>query len=90
MKRKILNTIPVWLLLLSISFGCTSSNDFEKGKKQLEQQGYTEVKNTGYSFFCCDKNDTYSTSFECKDKDGNIVKGCFCSTDFKGVTIRFE
>lgn len=69
---------------------CTSSDDFELGKKQLEQQGYTDVKNTGYNFFCCDEKDTFSTGFKCKDKDGNVVEGCFCSTMLKGVTIRFE
>lgn len=78
------------LLLASVLFGCTSSNDFEKGKEQLEQQGYTDVKNTGYNLFCCDAKDTFSTGFECKDKKGNIVKGCFCSNVLKGVTIRFE
>lgn len=78
------------LLLVAVLFGCTSSNDFDNGKKQLEQQGYTDVKNTGYNFFCCDEKDTFSTGFECKDKNGNIVKGCFCSNVLKGVTIRFE
>ena len=78
------------LLLLAALNGCTSSNDFEKGKKQLEQQGYTDVKNTGHNFFCCDEKDTFSTGFECKDKNGGIVKGCFCSSVLKGITIRFE
>jgi hypothetical protein len=70
--------------------GCSSDNDFNKGKKLLEDQGYTEVVNTGHSFFCCDEKDTYSTGFKCKDKQGNVVKGCFCSSLTKGVTIRYE
>lgn len=78
------------VLLVFLLVSCTSSNDFELGKKQLEQQGYTDVKNTGYNVFCCDDNDTFSTGFKCKDKDGNVVEGCFCSTMLKGVTIRFE
>ena len=72
--------------------GCTSDNDFEKGKKQLETQGYTDVENTGYNAFCCSNDDSFSTGFKCKDKDkdGNTVKDCFCSGVGKGVTIRFE
>jgi len=89
MKRKITLT----LFLFSATFilkGCTSDNDFNKGKMQLEQQGYSEVENTGYNFFCCDEKDNFSTGFKCKDKKGNIVKGCFCSSLIKGITIRFE
>jgi len=80
----------ILVAFLVIQSGCTSDNDFEKGKKQLEQQGYTEVKNTGYNMFCCSDSDSFSTGFECKDKSGNIVKGCFCSAFMKGLTIRFE
>lgn len=70
---------------------CTSSNDFEKGKQQLEQQGYTNIINTGYSLFCCSsQSDEFSTGFIAKDKNGNVVKGCFCSGFLKGVTIRFQ
>lgn len=78
------------LLSATVMSGCSSSNDFEKGREQLEQQGYTDVKDTGYNFFCCDDKDTFSTGFECLDGRGNVVKGCFCSSLTKGVTIRFE
>lgn len=53
-------------------------------------QGYTNVTNTGYSLFCCDKNDDFSSGFEAVDKEGKVVKGCFCSGLLKGITIRFE
>lgn len=69
---------------------CSSDNDFKKGKKVLEQQGYTDVQETGYEWFCCGKDDEYSTGFKAKDKAGNTVKGCFCSSLGKGVTVRFE
>lgn len=81
-------------LLLGIIFltltNCTSNSDFDKGKKQLEQQGYTDVVNTGHEWFCCDEKDTFSTGFKCKNAKGETVEGCFCSTALKGVTIRFE
>ena len=84
--------IAVWLLLLILFFAvsCTSSNDFAKGKSQLETQGYTDIEKTGYNAFCCSEEDTYSTGFKCKDKSGKVVKGCFCSSIGKGITIRFD
>ena len=71
---------------------CFMSNksDFEKGKKQLIQQGYVDIEDTGYSFFCCDEKDTFSTGFKCKNSKGEVVTGCFCSAMGKGVTIRFQ
>lgn len=88
---KKIKSLWVVLIVITISLGsCTSSNDFEKGKRQLEMQGYTSVEKTGYNAFCCSDKDTYSTGFKCKDKQGNIVKGCICSGILKGITIRFE
>ena len=79
------------LCTLLVAFtACTSDNDFAKGKRQLENQGYTNVKNTGYNMFCCDEKDTFSTGFEATDKNGNKVEGCFCSSVLKGVTVRFD
>ena len=81
------------LMLVAVFFSivsCTSDNDFSKGKKQLENQGYTDIVNTGYNAFCCDKKDNFSTGFKAKDKNGNEVKGCICSGVLKGITIRFE
>lgn len=77
--------------ILAISLNsCTNTESFNKGKYQLELQGYTNIKNTGYKAFCCGKDDSFSDGFEAIDKNGNIQKGCFCSGIFKGVTIRFE
>lgn len=78
------------LLLVVTLVSCTSTNDFNKGKAILEQQGYTYVEDTGFSTFCCGQDDSFSTGFKAKDKEGNIVKGCFCSSVLKGITIRFE
>ncbi len=82
--------LAMLLLCAVFSSSCTSNKDFEKGKKQLEMQGYTSVEETGYNAFCCADKDTYSTGFKCKDRQGNEVKGCICSAVLKGITIRFE
>lgn len=78
-------------ILILFCLSCTSENDFEKAKRQLEMQGYTDIKNTGYNFFCCDsETDNFSTGFEAKDKQGNVVQGCICSGILKGITVRFQ
>ena len=84
------NLISIIFCVTILFAGCTSSNDFDKAKKQLEQQGYTNIENTGYDRFCCDDKDTFSTGFTATDKDGNKVKGCICSGILKGITIRFH
>lgn len=85
-----MKNLIILLLIGMLMIGCTSSSAFEKGKAQLEQQGYTNVENTGYNFFCCSDEDTFANGFTAMDKSGSKVKGCFCSGVLKGVTIRFE
>jgi hypothetical protein len=80
--------IAVLLLFLTSCF--TNPEDFETGKRQLENQGYTEVYSTGYDNWCCDNKDNYSEGFHAKDRFGRPVEGCICSGNFKGVTIRFK
>lgn len=78
-------------LIISVSlYSCTSNSDFEKGKAQLENMGYTDVEDTGYEFFCCDEKDTFSSGFTAVDKKGDVVSGCICSGITKGVTVRFQ
>lgn len=86
--KKILSSLTV--VVISSLCSCSSNNDFNKGKQQLKNQGYTNISNTGYSFFCCSEEDTFSTGFKATDKNGNKVTGCFCSGLLKGITIRFD
>ena len=88
MKKLITYAFFTTVFLLNTS--CTSKNDFYNGKNQLENQGYTDVVDTGYNAFCCSDRDNFSTGFKAKDKKGNEVKGCICSGLLKGITIRFE
>ena len=87
MKKLIFAIVIVCTMSIS---GCTSDSDFQKGKRQLEAQGYHHIKNSGYNAFCCGEGDTYSTGFKAIDRNGNSVEGCFCSGVFKGITIRFD
>lgn len=82
--------IIITLLILSLLFGCTSRYDFDTARGLLSVQGFTDIKNTGYSPFCCSNDDSFSTGFTAKDKFGNVVSGCICSGIGKGITIRFN
>jgi len=77
-------------IAIALLSSCTSNNDFDKGVKDLELRGYTNIKNTGYKPWCCSDEDTFSTGFKAISKDGETVEGCFCSDYMKGVTIRFK
>ena len=80
------------LLMISALFvcSCTNSDAFLKGKEQLENMGYTDIRSTGYNALCCGENDTFSNGFIATAKNGNVVTGCICSGLLKGITIRFE
>jgi hypothetical protein len=56
----------------------------------LENQGYTAVQTTGYSWFGCGK-DIYSTGFDAVSPSGAHVSGQVCSGLIaKGRTVRFD
>ena len=78
------------VLAVAILVGITGCTSQDKSMKVLQAQGYTDVQMTGYSFFSCDKKDTYSDGFTAKSPNGSKVQGAVCSGVFKGYTIRFE
>lgn len=82
MKIKLL---PV-ALLLALS-GCS---DPQGARKALEDNGYTNVRTNGYSFFMCGERDIYSTEFRATSPAGKDVSGAVCSGILKGSTIRFD
>lgn len=67
---------------------CTNSSDAEKA---LHGAGYKDIQITGYSWFSCSKDDTYSTGFTATGPTGVKVQGTVCSGMlFKNSTIRFN
>ncbi len=57
----------------------------------LVQQGYTDIKITGYRWFSGSKSDYYCTGFEATATNGNRVTGTVTrGLFFKGKTIRFD
>jgi hypothetical protein len=78
--------IALILVLVALA-GCT---DETAARKALAASGFTDVKITGYSYFGCDKHDTFSTGFEARGPNGQFAEGVVCSGWMKGATIRFD
>jgi len=75
-------------LLFATLIGCTNQND---AVNALQDAGFTNIQLTGYNFFACSKDDTYSTGFIAINPQGRVVKGTVCSgLIFKNSTIRFN
>jgi hypothetical protein len=77
------------LILASVAMlaACT---DETAARKALEASGFSDIKLTGYSYFGCDKHDTFSTGFEARGPKGQFTEGVVCSGWMKGATIRFD
>lgn len=75
--------ILVGALLLA---GCTDPNE---ATKVLQDNGYTDIRISGYSYIGCSEKDPISTGFIAKGPTGRDVKGVVCSGWLKGSTIRF-
>lgn len=81
------NLIFLFIILVSLR-SCLTNED--KPRQVLEEQGFTNIRFTGYSFFMCSDKDTYSTGFEATSPTGKEVKGAVCGGFMKGYTVRFE
>jgi hypothetical protein len=77
-------------LCLVVGILLASCTDPKGSERVLAQQGFSDVKITGYKFFACSEDDIFSTGFIAKSPSGNEVKGCVCRGLFKGATIRFK
>jgi len=66
--------------------GCTSPDN---AIKVLKNEGFTNIQMTGYDFFACSDNDTFSTGFTAT-KNGKTITGVVCSGILKGSTIRYR
>jgi hypothetical protein len=75
------------IAITAVSAACT---DGPGAERVLRQNGYTNVKLTGWSAFSCSEKDTFATGFEATSPSGQRVVGTVCSGWLKGYTIRFD
>jgi len=80
--------IVLSITLVALIAGCTNNADTTR---VLSQQGYTDIRMTGYQWFACSKDDFYHTGFIAKTPANVEVEGCVCSgLLFKNSTIRLK
>jgi hypothetical protein len=77
--------LSIFITLLCAT-GCTRT---DQATMVLKNEGYTDIKITGYALFMCGEDDTFSTEFTAKNRNGQIVSGAVCSGLLKGATIRY-
>jgi hypothetical protein len=63
----------------------------EKTAIRISNQGYSEIKMDGFSYFTCSADDMFHTKFIAKHPvTSKTFAGTVCSDIFKGATIRFD
>lgn len=77
----------LFVLFALLLAGCTQK---ESTIGILKNEGYTDIRITGYDWFTCGEDDTYSTGFVAKNRNGVAISGAVCSGIMKGSTIRYN
>lgn len=79
------------LIAACLTLGLVACSDAPTAERVLRQNGYSDIKITGWSMFSCGKEDTFSTGFQATAPGGGTVDGAVCSSWLlKGATIRFN
>ena len=88
------NAITAVLILIAVCLAIwvlpQALQDADGAERILSEQGYTEIKITGYRPLMAGEDDTFSTGFEAKSPSGHIVTGAVTGGVFKGRTIRLD
>ena len=63
------------ILILFVVFALASCSNASKTVEFLEQQGYTNIKTTGFDFLAHSKDDWSTTGFEAVAPNGKRVRG---------------
>ena len=77
-------------IIVIVCFMMLSCTRPDSAVELLTKEGYTDIEITGYSWFSCSKDDSFSTGFKAR-KNGNIIEGAICEgLIFKNKTIRYK
>lgn len=77
------------LVVIGCVFTLAACSDAPTAERILAQNGYKNIKTTGYSMFSCADSDAFATGFVATSPNGTKVRGVVCSGWMKGGTIRF-
>jgi len=73
----------ILLLLTLLMAGCSCTNEPHHVNRILETQGYTNINQTGYSFWGCSEDDV-GTGFTATSISGQTVEGVVCCGAWSG------
>jgi hypothetical protein len=77
----------LWIAMLACLVGCT---DESSARNALQDEGFTDIRFTGYDWFACSKDDFTHTGFVAKGPTGRESHGVVCcGMLFKACTVRF-
>jgi hypothetical protein len=76
----------IFIAAALVLVGCTCE---DASSQALRGHGFSDIEWTGYSFFACSEDDTFSTGFRAKNARGETVEGTVCCGVFKNCTVRF-
>lgn len=63
--------------------------DEVRSRQALENQGFTDIRFTGYDAFACSEDDGLHTGFVAKNAQGKMVHGTVCCGILKSCTVRW-
>lgn len=87
MKQFVILLVILICYMLLLPVACTN----QKGAvKVLEDQGYTNIKFTGYRYWICGEDYTFTTGFEANSVIGKPVTGAVCEGFMKGASIKLD
>lgn len=66
----------------------TACVDESGAKRALEDQGFKDIRITGYELFACSKDQFNHTGFTATGATGKPVRGVVCSGWFTGNSVR--
>lgn len=75
------------ILFAAVAFG---TRDNAGVVRVLQQQGYTEIKLTGYRMFAGGRDDTWAEGFEATTPSGERITGAVTYGPFRAKTIRVD
>lgn len=79
------------LMMAVLALSLSACTDPDNATKVLENNGYTDIQMTGYSWFGCSEDDFFHTGFKAHSPANKTVEGAVCSgMFFKNSTIRFD
>jgi hypothetical protein len=81
-------TTLIFLLMLPFMSLMSCSQGKASLQHIADSEGLQNFHTSGYSWFSCSEDDTFSTGFTAT-KNGKPVRGVMCGGWFKGTTIRY-